>query len=273
MPDYRLPNGLRVFSLAKIDTDMVYQEIFVEDVYRQHGVTLRDGNCIFDVGANTGLFEIFLDQVCASATVYAFEPIPAVFDVLRRNVSLCSHLDVRLHNLGLSRQAGQAEFTFFPHLSCASTMYPDDSREEAERTRQYILGQFDQLPQRWLSWLLRCCLPPFRRWIADQVRRYYRRGQRIVCPLDTLSGVIRQAGVARIDLLKLDAERSELDVLAGIESSDWPKIRQVVVEVHNGDEAADQVRRLLSIQGLQVITDRNPHFPNIQMLYAVRPTL
>lgn len=271
-PNYRLANGIPVFSLSPTDTDLVYQEIFVEDVYRQHGVTLEDGQCIIDVGANTGLLEVFLNVICRDVTVYAFEPVPAIFEVLKRNVALCPRLDVRTYAFGLSRQSGEAEFAYFPHLSCASTMYPDDSPEERQRARQYILRHFDRLPQRWLSWILRCCLPPVRRWIADRVRSYYGRKVRIVCPLRTLSEVIQENKIERIDLLKLDAERSELDILAGLVESDWEKIRQAVIEVHEGDAAAEQVRRLLLDRGFAVAVDRNPHFSNICMLYAIRQT-
>ncbi|NLS98003.1 MAG: FkbM family methyltransferase [Planctomycetaceae bacterium] len=149
-------------------------------------------------------------------------------------------------------------------------MHPDESPEERERARQYILRQFDQLPQRWLSWILRCCLPPLRRWIADRVRGYYARKIRVTCPLRVLSDVIRENNVEQIDLLKLDAERSELDILAGLVESDWERIRQAVVEVHEGDAAVQQVRQLFLDRGFHVAVDRNPHFSNIFMLYAIR---
>ena len=37
---FRLPNGLSVFGLSKDDTIMVYKDIFEDDCYRQHGVTI-----------------------------------------------------------------------------------------------------------------------------------------------------------------------------------------------------------------------------------------
>ena len=38
-----------------------------------------------------------------------------------------------------------------------------------------------------------------------------------------------------MDLLKIDVERAEKEVLQGILPSDWPKIRQVAMEVHDVD--------------------------------------
>ena len=268
---HTLPNGLQVYSLSHTDTDMVYQEIFEEDVYRQHGVTIEDGDCIFDVGANTGLFAVFLSQICRQLAVYAFEPIPAICEVLQRNVELHDKLGVEVLNIGLSRERSTATFTYFPRLSCASTMYPDNSDEEEQRARQYILDQFRQLPNRPLRLLLKLVPPPLRRTIANIVRRYYAKAEQITCPLRTVSDLIEEHLIERIDLLKLDAERSELDVLAGIEDRDWPKIRQAVVEVHEGEQPKRAVEDQLTRHGFHVEADRNPHFPNIHMLYAVRP--
>ena len=72
---YRLPNGLTVHGLSALDTGLVYRDIF-EEGYARHGVTVRDGDCVFDVGANTGLFLVYLNQVCNGARVFAFEPVP-----------------------------------------------------------------------------------------------------------------------------------------------------------------------------------------------------
>src|SRR5205823_5305892 len=43
----------------------------------------------------------------------------------------------------------------------------------------------------------------------------------------------REAGIERIDLLKIDVEKSEHDVLRGIDDEHWPMIDQVVIEVHD----------------------------------------
>jgi FkbM family methyltransferase len=45
--------------------------------------------------------------------------------------------------------------------------------------------------------------------------------------------VIREGRVGRIDFLKIDVQKSEFDVLAGTDEADWPKIRQLVIEVQD----------------------------------------
>ena len=49
----------------------------------------------------------------------------------------------------------------------------------------------------------------------------------------TVSDLIRNHGLARIDLLKIDVEGAELDVLRGIAHKDWQLIRQVA-HTYNG---------------------------------------
>jgi len=262
---------MKAYGLSRTDTDLVYQEIFEEDVYRRHRVTIRDGDCIFDVGANTGLFIVFLNQICRRLSVYAFEPIPAICQILRRNVELHDKLGVNVFEIGLSREPETATFTYYPRLSCASTMYPDDLQEEDQRAREYILAQFRELPNRPLRWLL--CATPLsaQRLIAAVVRKHYSKRQQVTCTLRTISELIKEHEIKRVDLLKLDAERSELDVLAGIEPHDWAKIRQAVIEVHEGEASRQAVHRQFVERGFHVETDQNPHFPNIFILYAVRP--
>jgi acyl carrier protein len=54
--------------------------------------------------------------------------------------------------------------------------------------------------------------------------------------------VIREQEVERIDLLKIDVERSEEEVLKGIEDEDWRKIDQIVLEAHDEDSAGRRGR-------------------------------
>src|SRR5215467_2380849 len=93
---FLLPNGLTVFGLNQNDTLNVYRDIFEDDCYRLHGVTINDGDCILDIGANTGLFILFLNKIDVRAHVYAFEPAPATFEVLSHNVKAYNKLPVEI---------------------------------------------------------------------------------------------------------------------------------------------------------------------------------
>lgn len=74
----------------------------------------------------------------------------------------------------------------------------------------------------------------------------------------TLTDVIRQHRIDRIDLLKIDVEESELDVLAGIADGDWSKIKQVVIEVES-KRNLDLVVAKLKEHEYQVFVDKVDH--------------
>jgi FkbM family methyltransferase len=54
----------------------------------------------------------------------------------------------------------------------------------------------------------------------------------IKCEFDTLSRVIARENIQSIGLLKLDAELADWEILRGLKAQDWPRIRQVAMEVH-----------------------------------------
>jgi FkbM family methyltransferase len=268
---FRLPNGLTVHGLSRDDTFAIYRDIFDDDCYRRHGVTIHNGDCILDVGANTGLFTLYINTLCTHAHVYAFEPVPAIFDALRSNVEAHNHLDVRLFNVGLSCRAGSAAFTYYPRFSQASTMYPDQSARAARQARDYVLEQFRTLC--WpLRFLLSLCPAAVKDALAEQVRKYYLRPQTVTCQLWTLSEFLHEHNVRRVDLLKLDAEQSEQDILGGLDPADWPTLRQVVVEVHEGEEATRAMTELLHQRGFRTTVAPNPAIPSLSLIYGVRPT-
>jgi FkbM family methyltransferase len=260
---------MTVFGLNLNDTLNVYHDIFDDDCYRLHGVTINDGDCILDIGANTGLFVLFLNKIGVKASVYAFEPAPATFQVLSKNVEAYNRLPVEIFNVGLGREAGTAQFTYYPRFSNASTFFPDDSHENVLRGRQYII---DQIPT--LRWPLRPLCRSLPGWIkhliAERIRRHYMKKEIVTCQLWNLSDFLRRHNVARVDLLKLDAEQSEEGILAGIADDDWPKIRQAIIEVHGGSEATRGMVQLLEQRGFRVVVDSNPAMPTLALLYAVR---
>nr|WP_266889411.1 FkbM family methyltransferase [Trichormus azollae] len=75
----------------------------------------------------------------------------------------------------------------------------------------------------------------------------------------------------QVDLLKVDVEKSELDVLLGIETEDWKKIKLVFVEVHDLDDRLDKISNSLKDQGfanIKVEKEAILNRYNIFSLYA-----
>ena len=98
------------------------------------------------------------------------------------------------------------------------------------------------------------------------------------CPLRTLSSVIDEHGLERIDLLKIDVEKSEAQVLRGIRPEHWDRIRQLVVEVHTR-ELLQEVTALLEQRALAFTVHEAIHIPPadgragvyLYLVYAFHP--
>ena len=257
---YRLPNNMAVVQQNKHETDFFYQQIFVDQTNFKHGITLHDGACVFDVGANIGFFTLFVQHIWQNVRVLAFEPIPAIFETLRLNTSLYGKpegADTKLFQCGLAETSGEVEFTFYPNSTSQSGRYGDEA-DEREVLRSIIgnvkpegVGQSDQY--------------------LDALIESRVNGEKIACRLRTLSEVIRDEGIERIDLLKIDVEKSELDVLAGIADADWQKIQQIVIEAHDVDGHLARLVQLLNHRGYRVIAEQDEYL-NGSSLYNVYAT-
>ncbi|HSG40516.1 MAG TPA: FkbM family methyltransferase, partial [Thermoanaerobaculia bacterium] len=257
---YTLPNGMLVAHLGDLHTRAGYAEIFEQEPYLKHGVTLEDGDVVFDVGANIGFFTLFVHTRCRPSAVYAFEPIPPTFDALRTNIDLYG-LDARLFPVGVGERPETAKFTFYPHLDGISGRYADVERDRAI-TRAIILDESRRDGGLGIS-----------EAELDEVLAERFRTETYDCRVETLSRVIREQRVERIDFLKVDVERAELDVLRGLADEDWRKIRQIVLEVDTREDLA-AIGRLLEEKGFDYTAEDfvtvEGEAVEVSMVYAIQ---
>jgi phthiocerol/phenolphthiocerol synthesis type-I polyketide synthase E len=258
-----LPNGLEVAYQSKPELLQFYDDIFEKRVYTSHGITLRAGDCVFDVGANIGLFTVFVAHTVPGARVFSFEPAPPLFAILSANAAPYG-AQVSLFNCGLSRAAGSADLTFYPHSSGMSSFYPDE-REEKAALRTLIHNELAQGKEGVADIL---------QYEEELVEQRF-KSEAWTCPLRTLSDVIREQGVMRIDLLKVDVEKSELDVLAGLADDDWGKIEQAVLEVHDLGDRLREASDLFRGHGFAVTLEQEDLYKGSDRwnLYALREHL
>lgn len=225
----------------------LHDEIFVGEVYLRGGIVLRQGAVVFDVGANIGLFSLFVGARCPSAELYAFEPVPKVFDKLKQNVT-DRGVAARTFNCGLSDREQEVSFYYYPDISIMSCRHDYINwANEMDLIRRYVANERENGP-------------PGREEHLAHVESLADKDFEFVecrCRLRPMSAVIDEAKVRTIDLLKIDAQRAEFDVLMGIAPRHWPLVQQISMEVH--DEAGSptqgrvqQVKHLLTEQGFRV---------------------
>lgn len=217
-----VPDLGNIAGVNRHETEYLYEEIFVRQSYLPGLTSLPEGAVVFDVGANIGMYSLFVSALCPSASIYAFEPIPPVCDVLRRN--LAQHCpEASVFGCGLSDHDRQEDFTFYPGYTVMSAQR---SLADTSAEKEFVRGQITRDGYSDSSEML------------DELLDYRLREESHRCQLRRLSAVMDECGVEAIDVLKIDVQRAEMDVLRGIDDRHWPAIRQVIMEVHDDETAA-----------------------------------
>lgn len=255
-----LPDGTEIVHVSEAESRHFYHDIFELRSYVKQGIRIPDGGCIFDVGANIGLFTLFASREARNVQIYSFEPAPPLFAHLSHNVER-HRVPARLFNVGLSNAERTAELTFYPNSSGMSSFHADLD-EEKDVLRAIMKNQ--QAAAEGES------LPPDTQ--AEELLDARFSSQILKCQLRRLTDVIAENGVERIDLLKVDVQKCEHEVLAGLAESDWPKIRQIAIEVHDIDGRLGRLSELLGQKGYRVVAEQDPLYAgtNIHNLYALR---
>lgn len=229
-----LPDGAALVALGSpSDCRFVVHEVYRQRVYAQHGVVPPTAGVVFDVGANVGVFTLWLAGLRAATVpaprrqlrVFAFEPAPTTAEVLAFNTRKFADgppatRPVRVHimRMGLlDSTAAAMPLTFLPSLTSNSTFAPATAQLPGDAAAQPATPE-----------------------------RYSELGASAVpCRVTTVSAVLDRYAVPRVALLKLDVEGSEARVLRGVQPRHWPRIDQVAAEVHDVDGRVAEVAALL----------------------------
>jgi FkbM family methyltransferase len=244
---------------SKVSSAELLREV---EEYFELGATVLPGATVLDVGANVGAFSLRVAEQCqGDVRIVCFEPSPETFGALQTNFEtnplLRSGRKHSIHMMGLTskEQAGESiSFYNFRRFPTNSTFDIAGKRREFEiffedrgrRVRERLAGIFPLfgrllerliagLPKGRLGW-----------WVSKQIMGL----EEVRAELESLDNIIKQHELARIDLLKIDVEGSELAVLRGLGSESWPKVRQVVLETHNRDGRQVEIEALLRSNGL-----------------------
>ncbi|MFP5265362.1 MAG: amino acid adenylation domain-containing protein, partial [Blastocatellia bacterium] len=90
----------------------------------------------------------------------------------------------------------------------------------------------------------------------------------------TISDVIREESIERVDLLRVKANRAGLGTLEGMSDSDWAKIRQVVVHLQGAGAQLERITALMKGRGYRVAVeqDKVAERTDTYLIYALRPS-
>lgn len=270
------------FLFDEISTDDLYS---IEPLLLGEGGAKEDETTVIvDVGANIGLFSLEALKKCTEGgekrdkkkyELYAFEPSPKTYEALRSNLERKFKDDARV-SLRLANEAvgdGKEDtisFTSFPNAAGWSTAIEDEG-ETLTNVVEYATALIIKHAPKFLM------LRALARFVLEKnlffvksaviksicffVVKWLSRGKKVeTVPCVTLSDAIfndkgeeedetrngTNSIKKKINLLKIDVERYELAVLAGIRDEDFANIDSIVLEVHDGEDKTG-VRRVVDV--------------------------
>ena len=265
MKKINLPDGTEIYCLKGAEAVVLDDHI---KGYFNHGISIKKGDVIFDIGANIGVFGLRASQEYKDLEIHCFEPVPQIFEVLKENVKLSLNPNFHAYQMGLGSKSDNISFTYFPNSPALSTSNPELWEKDPKAFQKAVRGSIKNSPDSfWWSILIPGFIIPLIAW-------YLKKGKETInCEVATLSHIINLKQINKIDLLKMDCEGHEWEVIKGIKDQDWSKIKSIVMEVHNIDNRAQKVESILKDKGFNKITlekEKALENTNLVNIYALR---
>lgn len=268
-----LPNGNRAYCFDENEAYITYMHV---NEYLKNGINLSENDVVFDVGANIGLFTAHLyERFSNTLNIYSFEPIPDTYKILELNIEKLDSRKIKLFQLGLSDSNKIVEFGYSENSSMLSSAYPFDTKEEQDMIKSAYITTLKNLPPDAPLFLkILKNMPVFvTNFVLSIMGQKAFAFKKIPCQLTTISSLISKYKISSIDLLKIDVEKSELDVINGIADHDWNKIRQTVIEVHDIENRVSKLTNILKKKGfiyVNIIQEPDLVETNIYCIFATR---
>ena len=86
-----LRNGVKFLVRSRTYDIIVLNEMWLKNTYNPKGFEIKENDTIVDIGAHIAVFSIYAAILAKKGRVYAFEPMPENYSLLKKNISI-NHL-------------------------------------------------------------------------------------------------------------------------------------------------------------------------------------
>jgi len=221
----------RVRCLCNVGSYHMFGETWYSHVYDVPGLPIRPKDVVLDIGANQGFFTCY--AASKGATVYAFEPVPALYERLVFNVE----------KNGFTKQVTA--------IQCAVS----DNDEPAEMLISESFGGGQST---------------INREFAQQFG--LSNSQRITVECKTLPQILAECAISSVRLCKIDIEGAELRLLSTLQPQHLERIQGFAMEYHPGAYDLHSLIGLLLDWGTHQVNlmEQKPHTGDILHLISTK---
>ena len=245
MKKINLNDGLPIYCLK--ETEAIVLDEHVKG-YLNFGTKIKNTDVIIDVGANIGVFGVRLSKKFKNIHIHAFEPIPEIHTVLKKNAALSFNKNFKSYQMGISNTNKKINFTYYPNSPALSTSNPQIWEQDKKSFISAVEGSISNAPKSfWWAKLI----PKF---FAPLIAKYLQANKRhMESKVITLSSFIENKKITNINLLKIDCEGEEVNVLRGIKNKHWTLIDAVIMEANDIKNNIEISTKILSENGFKNI--------------------
>jgi FkbM family methyltransferase len=269
LPKIKYKDHFNLYCINQFEAEFL---VWDAESYLRHGIELTPGAVVFDVGANVGVFSASIFQrLSGDVRIYAFEPIPPVYEALQLNAEEVFGNSVKTMPFGLSNQNGDIPFSYFPQMTAWSSCHRNRENFSKERKRIHDV-LFQSIRTAVIYPELQFASEITVNHVVGSILDLFSKIETFECKVKRLSSVIEEEKIERINLLKIDVEGAELEVFEGISQEHWPMIQQISLEPDHYQKHEPMIRELLESKGFHVtsVQDHIQSTGDFGMIYALR---
>ena len=196
-----LKSGMQIQAAEHLK--FLVSEIFFMKMYNPINLPIGENDIVVDIGAHNGIFTLF----AASKTkkmIYAFEPAPASFEFLKRNIETNKLNNVLAYNAAVSGKVGSAKLLLSTESDWQHMLVEQINPDKVEEYKLIFPLPGSENPE-----------------------------QCVEVPTTTLQEIIDSNHLEQIDFLKMDCQGSEGLILQSTPQQYLKKIRKIAMEFHN----------------------------------------
>lgn len=174
-------------------------------------VNLKKGDIVIDIGANLGIFSIYLGLLYPDITIYAFEPVKQTYDNLVKNIEINNVKNVKVFNLAVTKDGRDLKMYYLQEIPGSS--FIEDVKDTETSIRQFNKAQ---------------------------------NKRHEIVKSTTLDDILKDNKIKKVKLLKIDCEGSEDEILRASEK--LSDIEHIIGEIHygQGSETTESLKKYLS---------------------------